>query len=222
MDDGALGPQTAGGRSQMGDARTIVLATRNPGKVSEIRDLLKGLGTKGPGITLVSADEIQGAPEVEEDEPTLKGNAGKKALALHRHTGLPALADDTGLEVRALDGAPGVHSARYASPACDAGANRAKLLNELSDAGDRSAQFRTVMAFVDENDTRNFEGLCKGVVALEERGSQGFGYDSIFQPDGYSETFAELSPEEKNEVSHRGDALEKFILYLTKIFATSN
>ena len=188
---------------------TLVLATRNPGKVAEMRALLADLP-----VVLRSAAEIDGAPEVEEDAPTLEGNALKKARALHAHTGLPALADDTGLEVDALGGAPGVHSARYAGPAAADATNRARLLRELGGTADRTARFRTVIAFVEEGGVRTFEGTCEGHILHEERGTGGFGYDALFVPEDYDRTFAELPPDAKNAISHRGRALRAFTHYL--------
>ena len=187
----------------------IVLATRNPGKVAELRALLADLP-----VDLVSASEVEGAPEVDEDAPTLEGNAQKKAWALHAHTGLPALADDTGLEVDALGGAPGVHSARFAGPDADAEANRIRLLRDLAGADDRAARFRTVLAFADGGDVQFFEGICEGRITNVERGEGGFGYDALFQPEGETRTFAEMPAEAKNRISHRGRALEGFAAYL--------
>ena len=186
-----------------------MLATRNPGKVAELRALLEDFP-----VTLVAASDVEDAPEVSEDLKTLAGNARKKAWTLFQHTGKPSLADDTGLEVRTLKGAPGVRSARYAGPACDEADNRAKLLQKLEGEEDRQAQFRTVMAFVAGDNVRYFVGTCVGTITREERGSKGFGYDSIFQPMGENRTFAEMPPDEKNAVSHRGRALEKFRMFL--------
>ena len=188
---------------------TIVLATRNPGKIAELRALLADLP-----VELVSAAEIADAPEVEEDAPTLEGNARKKAQALRLHTGLPALADDTGLEVDALGGAPGVRSARFAGPDADDAANRARLLRDLDGAADRAARFRTVLAFADGEDVRFFEGVCEGRITDTERGEGGFGYDALFQPEGKTRTFAEMPAEAKNAVSHRGRALRAFADFL--------
>jgi XTP/dITP diphosphohydrolase len=186
----------------------LVLATRNPGKVAELRALLAELP-----VEIVSAAET-GAPEVDEDAPTLEGNARKKALALHAHTGLPALADDTGLEVAALGGRPGVHSARYAGPAGDDAANRQRLLADLTGAA-RSARFRTVLAFADEaGEVHLFEGECSGAITEAERGENGFGYDAVFVPEGEVRTFAEMTREAKNAVSHRRRALDAFAAWL--------
>ena len=187
----------------------IVLATRNPGKVAELRALLADLP-----VDLVSASEVEGAPEVEEDAPTLEGNAQKKAAALHAHTGLPSLADDTGLEVDALGGAPGVHSARFAGPEADADANRLRLLRDLDGADDRAARFRTVLAFADGDEVKFFDGVCEGTITEVERGEGGFGYDALFQPEGEARTFSEMPAEAKNAISHRGRALRAFAAFL--------
>ena len=197
----------------MEPAFIIVLATRNPGKVAEIRALLADVP-----VELLAAADVKGAPDVDEDAPTLEGNAGKKARALHTHTGLPALADDTGLEVDALGGRPGVHSARYAGPAATDDANRARLRRELAGVSDRAAQFRTVVAFAEAGTVQYFEGVCKGRLLDEEQGTGGFGYDALIVPDGETRTFAELTPAEKNALSHRGRALRKFAAYLRERF----
>ena len=189
----------------------LVLATRNPGKVAELEARLDGLG-----VELVTAADLD-APEVEEDADTLRGNAEKKARALFVHAGLPALADDTGLEVDALDGAPGVFSARYAGPEADVEANRRKLLAELAGAPGRTARFRTVLAYVDADGARFFDGVCEGLIATEEAGTAGFGYDSVFRPtDGDGRTFAEMDAAEKNAISHRGRALDAFSRWLAE------
>ncbi len=189
--------------------KQIVLATRNPGKVAELRHALSDLG-----ITLLSAADFLDVPPVEEDADTLAGNALKKALALHTHTGLPALADDTGLEVDTLNGRPGVYSARYAGPAEDPVANRALLLQEMDGRPDRAARFRTVMALAVNGTVQYFEGTCEGEILDHERGEGGFGYDAVFQPAGLDRTFAELSKSEKNAISHRGKAVRAFIEHL--------
>ena len=187
----------------------LVLATRNPGKVSELAARLADLD-----VDLVSAADL-GAPPVEEDADTLAGNAEKKARALFAHAGLPALADDTGLEVDALDGRPGVHSARYAGDDADDVDNRRKLLAELAGAESRTARFRTVLAYVDGDGVRTFDGVCEGAITRAESGTGGFGYDAVFRPaqaDG--RTFAEMSADEKNQISHRGRALDAFVTWM--------
>ncbi|MEM6647032.1 MAG: RdgB/HAM1 family non-canonical purine NTP pyrophosphatase [Bacteroidota bacterium] len=193
---------------------SLVLATRNSGKVKEMRSLLNQLP-----LTLHAVSDFPDAPLVEEDAPTLKGNAHKKAEALFIHTGFAALADDTGLEVEALDGQPGVHSARFASPDATDGDNRRHLLAQLDGHGNRAARFRTVIAFVEQEGTHYFEGVCEGHILDAERGDGGFGYDALFQPVGYDCTFAELSREEKNAISHRGRAVRAFVAFLQRRYA---
>jgi XTP/dITP diphosphohydrolase len=189
----------------------LVLATRNPGKVAELAAALEDLP-----VALISAADV-GVPEVEEDADTLRGNAEKKARALHAFTGLPALADDTGLEVDALGGAPGVFSSRYAGAEGDAEANRRKLLADLAGAPSRAARFRTVLAFADADGVRFFEGVCGGLIATEEAGTGGFGYDALFRPaEGDGRTFAEMTTEEKNRISHRGRAVAAFVAFLSE------
>ena len=200
----------------------LVLATRNAGKVAELRARLAGLP-----VELVTAAEV-GAPDVPETADTLRGNAELKARALFEHTGDAALADDTGLEVDALGGAPGVRSARYAGEDASDAENRARLLAGLAQAaqrgdGDRSARFRTVLAYADASGVRFFDGICEGTITAEERGTGGFGYDAVFDPaDGDPpevspqdrRTFAQMTADEKNGISHRGRALDAFAAWL--------
>jgi len=189
---------------------TLVLATRNPGKLAELQALLADLP-----VTLRAATDFPGAPEVVEDAETLEGNAVRKARALQAFTGLPALADDTGLEVEALEGAPGVHSARFAGPAATDAENRALLLERLQGITNRRARFRTVLAFAPDARTIHlFEGVCPGWILEEERGSGGFGYDPLFVPEGHVQTFAEMPIDAKNRISHRGKALRAFATFL--------
>jgi len=190
---------------------SILLATRNAGKVAELARRLEPLG-----IDLRSAADLPDAPDVEEDADTLVGNAVKKAAELSRAAGgVPALADDTGLEVDALDGAPGVRSARYAGEPSDDAANRALLLRSLAGETDRRARFRTVLAFDDGDAVHTFDGVCEGHILDGERGDGGFGYDRLFVPDeGDGRTFAEMSADEKNRISHRGRALDAFVDWL--------
>ena len=186
----------------------LVLATRNPGKVAE-------LAARLDGVDLVPAADL-GAPEVVEDADTLRGNAEKKARALYDHTGLPSLADDTGLEVDALDGAPGVWSARFAGPGADDAANRRLLLDRLGDTPDRAARFRTVLAYADDAGVRFFDGVCEGAITEAEAGTGGFGYDAVFEPaEGDGRTFAQMDTGEKNAISHRGRALDAFARWLS-------
>jgi len=193
---------------------TIVLATRNAGKLAELRARLGDLA-----VELVSAPDA-GAAEVEETGDTLEANALLKARALHAHTGLPALADDTGLEVDALAGAPGVRSARYAGAGATDADNRARLLTALADETNRRAHFRTALAYVDGAGEHIFEGVCAGAIAGAERGTAGFGYDSLFVPDeqppgaGARTTFAEMTAVEKNAISHRGRSVGAFVEWL--------
>lgn len=188
----------------------LVLGTRNPGKVAELRSLLEDVP-----VRLIAASDLDDPPDVAEEASTLQGNAREKAIAFHAHAGLPALADDTGLEVDALGGAPGVHTARFAGPNADTEANNQHLLEKLRGVEDRGAQFRTVVAFVeDENHVQFFEGVCAGRIAQAPRGDEGFGYDPLFIPEGEDRTFAEMTAAEKNAISHRRRALEAFGTYL--------
>lgn len=193
--------------------KTIVLASRNPHKIAELRQVLGPLG-----VELKSTGDFPELGEVEEDRPTLEGNAIKKARYVYGETGLPALADDTGLEVEALDGRPGVRSARYAGEGASDRENRLKLLEEMAGVKkeDRRARFRTVAAFVSRKGTHTFEGICRGEILEEARGEGGFGYDPVFRPEGYRKTFAELEGEEKNRISHRGRAIDAFLEWLKR------
>lgn len=189
---------------------TLFLASGNPHKIEELQQILESLG-----IQLKSTLDYPNAPDVEEDQPDLKGNALKKARFWFEKTGLPSIADDTGLEVEALNGAPGVYSARYAGVNVTYQDNVRKLLDELNDEQNRKAQFRTVIAYITNENEYFFEGVCKGEILTEQKGTKGFGYDPVFRPNGYKKTFAELDAEEKNKISHRGKALEKFLEFLS-------
>ena len=186
------------------------MATGNPGKLAEIRDLLDGLN-----VDLRSLEDFENLEPAVEDQPTLEGNAVKKARVVFEATGLAAIADDTGLEVDALSGAPGVYSARFAGPECSPVDNRRKLLELLKGIENRSARFRTVVALASSDGTLTFEGVCEGKIGTVERGTGGFGYDALFVPSGFRETFAEMNSKEKNEISHRGMALRKLREHLT-------
>jgi XTP/dITP diphosphohydrolase len=188
----------------------LVFATRNRGKLAELRGLVSELP-----IEVVAIDEVDAAvPEVEEDGLTFAANAAKKALAVSAATGLPALADDSGLEVDALGGAPGVRSARYAGPEADDDANNDKLLASLAGVADdaRTARFRACLALADRagrlgDEVRLAEGTCEGLILHEPRGSGGFGYDPLFYVPALGRTFAELGVGTKNDRSHRANAM---------------
>ena len=183
----------------------IVVATRNKGKVREIRDVFAG-----PGIELVDLAEFPDAPEVEEDGDTFEANAVKKARELALWCGAWALADDSGLAVDALDGRPGVLSARYAGEPSDPDRNNERLSAEMEGVQDRGARFVCVIALSDPaGEVRTVDGECRGVIAAERRGDGGFGYDPVFVPEGLTQTFAEVSAETKNSMSHRGRALRR-------------
>jgi len=184
----------------------VLVATRNRHKLEEIRQIFAL-----PGLELVAADEVPGLPEeVVEDAVTFEGNALKKARELCRASKLWTMADDSGLEVCALDNAPGVYSARYAGEPCSYPANNAKLLRELQGVEDRRARFRCAIALC-APDGREWtvDGCCPGRIIHESRGANGFGYDPLFVPDGYGQTFAELDGATKNAISHRGAALRR-------------
>lgn len=181
----------------------LILATHNPKKLKELKQLMDL-----PGLEIVSALDIPNAPEVLEDGLTFQENAIKKAVALAKLTGCWALADDSGLEVDALNGAPGVHSARYAGEPVKYAANNRKLLQALKGETNRKARFRCVIALASpEGETRCVDGTCEGVILDALQGRKGFGYDPLFQPEDYPQTFAEMDAQEKNRISHRGRAL---------------
>jgi len=188
----------------------LVCASANPDKVAEIRQLLDGV------VDLLPRPE--GVPDVVEDADTLLGNARLKAAALCAATGLPAVADDTGLEVDALDGAPGVYAARYAGEGCSSADNRSKLLTEMGGIDDRRAAFKTVAIVVwPDGSELHVEGVCPGVITAEERGDVGFGYDAVFQPDeGGGATFAQMDSDAKNAISHRGRAFRALLEQLER------
>ncbi|MBN1269216.1 MAG: XTP/dITP diphosphatase [Kiritimatiellae bacterium] len=183
----------------------LVLATRNPHKLREIREIFAL-----PGLEIVSALDFPDVPEVVEDGDTFQENAIKKAMVLAMATKHWALADDSGLEVDALGGEPGVRSARFAGEPVDYEANNRRLLELLKDESNRRARFRCVLALSSPGGrVQIVEGTCEGTITREARGSSGFGYDPLFVPDGYSRTFAEMDAAEKNKLSHRARALEK-------------
>ncbi|WP_304583208.1 RdgB/HAM1 family non-canonical purine NTP pyrophosphatase [uncultured Alistipes sp.] len=189
----------------------ILFATNNAHKLSEVSEVL------GDGFRLLTPRDCGVTEEIPETQPTLEGNALQKARYLHDRTGLDCFADDTGLEVAALGGAPGVRSARYATDGHDFAANNRLLLKNLEGTTDRRARFRTVIALILNGEEHFFEGIVEGRIIDAERGAEGFGYDPLFIPDGGDKTFAEMSAEEKNAVSHRGRAVRRLAAYLHSI-----
>ena len=191
----------------------LILASNNPHKVFEIKAVI------GNNIKIRTLNEIGFTDEIPENELTLQANAIFKARTIHRSTGLNVFSDDTGLEVIALDGAPGVHSARYSGEARDPEANIIKLLSNMQNVTDRRARFRTVIALIWENEEHLFEGVIEGEITKQPSGENGFGYDPVFKPAGYNKTFAELTDMEKNKISHRALATAKLINYLESQFS---
>lgn len=190
--------------------KTLVFATNNLHKLEEVRDILGG------SFRIASLKEIGCTDDIPETADTLEGNALQKARYVKDKFGYDCFADDTGLEVEALGGAPGVFSARYAGPGHDSEANMQKLLKELEGKTNRQAQFRTVVALLLDGEEYTFEGIVRGTILTERRGTAGFGYDPVFVPEGYAETFAEMGSEEKNRISHRARAVQKLADFLHK------
>ncbi|MBQ8307585.1 MAG: RdgB/HAM1 family non-canonical purine NTP pyrophosphatase [Alistipes sp.] len=186
----------------------ILFATNNAHKLSEVAAVL------GPDFTLITPREAGITEEIPEEQPTLEGNALQKARYLYERTGLDCFADDTGLEVEALGGEPGVHSARYATDGHDFAANNRLLLKNLNGVGNRRARFRTAIALILGGKEYLFEGIVNGHIAQCESGAEGFGYDPLFIPEGEIQTFAEMSAEAKNAISHRGRAVRKLADFL--------
>ena len=192
----------------------MVLATRNAGKAAELQGLLRA--RYGAKITLLTLSEIGFEGDIEETGQTFAENALLKARAAAAASGKIGLGDDSGLVVPALGGAPGIYSARYAGEPADFAKNRAKLLAALAGISNRRAQFRTVVSLILNDKTYFFEGIVTGRIIAEERGVGGFGYDSVFVPDGYDKTFAELPAAVKNSISHRARAMEQLNNFLTQ------
>lgn len=185
----------------------IVFATHNKNKLNEVKNML-------PHIELKGLTEINCLEEIPETATTLQGNSILKANYITENYGLNCFADDTGLEVTALNGEPGVYSARYAGEENDAEKNMAKLLKNLEGITDRSACFKTIITLNLNGEQYFFEGICEGEILTSKKGGKGFGYDPIFQPKGFSTSFAEMSIEEKSSISHRGLAIQKLIAFL--------
>ena len=189
----------------------LVFATNNQHKLRELQQIL------GNSIELLSLNDINCTDEVPENQETLEGNAAEKAFYIYNKFGYNCFADDTGLEIDALNGAPGVYSARYAGEEKSAANNMAKVLREMEKINLRKARFRTVISLVIDGQEKQFEGIVEGEILRTQQGAAGFGYDPIFSPEGFSESFAEMSAEAKNKISHRGRAVEKLVDYLKNI-----
>jgi XTP/dITP diphosphohydrolase len=192
--------------------RQIVAASNNRHKIAEIRPLLE------PDFRVLSLEEIGCFQELAETEATLEGNSLQKATYVYEHFHMPCFADDTGLEVEALNSAPGVFSARYAGDHRSSEDNIGLLLKNLDGKPDRNAQFRTVITLIGLDGIQQFEGVSKGVILTESRGTGGFGYDPVFQPEGFKKSMAEMTLQEKNLISHRSAATQKLIAYLKNYY----
>lgn len=192
----------------------LIFASHNNYKFNEVKKILP------PHIELLSLTDVDFYTEIEETENTLEGNALLKANTIYKELNLNCFADDSGLLVDALNGEPGVYSARYAGSQKNDNDNIEKLLAKLTNSTNRKAHFKTVMALVINGNAFLFEGIIKGAITHEKRGTNGFGYDPIFVPDGYSQTFAEMNAETKNSISHRGVALKKLMDFLKTTLLT--
>jgi XTP/dITP diphosphohydrolase len=188
--------------------QTLVLATGNPHKVEEIQEVLAGR------FQIKGLKDINCPTDLPETSDTLEGNALQKARYVYEHYQLSCFAEDTGLEIEALGGEPGVYTARYAGPQKDPDDNMSLVLQKLRDKTNRRARFRTVVALIIDGREHTFEGIVNGTIAYQKQGSGGFGYDPIFIPEGYEQTFAQLPSSEKNKISHRGRAVRKLIVFL--------
>ena len=189
----------------------FIFATHNKNKLIEVKSLIPS------SITLLSLDDINFQNEIEETSTTIEGNALLKAQTIYKQTGINCFADDSGLLVDALNGAPGVYSARYAGAQKNNEDNLQKLLFDLRNIETRDAHFKTVMALIIDGKDFLFEGIINGKIISEKIGTHGFGYDPIFVPNGYTETFAQLSSEIKNTISHRARALQKMLAFINTI-----
>ena len=186
----------------------LVFATNNQNKLKEVQEMLMN------SIEILSLKDIKCFDEIEETETTLEGNAKLKADYITKNFGYNCFADDTGLEVESLEGKPGVYSARYAGKPRSSENNMQKLLSELNEVDNRKAQFRTAICLNIDDQQFLFEGICRGKILTEKQGEKGFGYDPIFQPDGYNVSFAEMSSTAKNKISHRGLAIKRLVEFL--------
>jgi len=188
----------------------LVFATNNLNKLKEVQNLIP------EHVQLLSLAAIGCFEDIPETKRTMEGNAIQKANYIKEHYGYDCFADDTGLEAEVLNGAPGVYSARYAGEQRNANDNMNKLLRELEYKSNRKAEFKTVIALRIKNETHTFTGICKGQITATKKGDTGFGYDPIFKPLGFNKTFAELSLEEKNRISHRGKAVQLLVQFLNR------
>lgn len=189
----------------------LVFATNNKHKLEELQAIL------GNEIKLLSLKDIGCTEDIPEEQQTLEGNARQKSFYVFNKYAYNCFADDTGLEIEALNGKPGVYSARYAGDEKDAGANMNKVLRKLAKINNRKARFRTVISLVLNGVENQFEGIVEGEILYEKRGDSGFGYDPIFKPTGFKETFAEMNLANKNKISHRGQAVEKLVQYFKNL-----
>jgi XTP/dITP diphosphohydrolase len=187
---------------------TLCFATNNTHKINEIQALVDN------AHQLLSLSDIGCDEELAEDQATIKGNSHQKAQYVFDHYQIACFADDTGLEVEALNGEPGVYSARYAGPQRNAEDNMQLLLKNLQGKKNLEARFRTVITLITPTGTHQFEGILNGTITFDKRGTQGFGYDPVFVPEGYTQTLAELDLTEKNKISHRARAVQKLVLFL--------
>ncbi len=187
--------------------KQLVIASNNPGKIKEIKEIVQD-------IELLSLKDIGFSDEIAEPYHTFEENALTKAMTIHTFSCKNVMADDSGICVNALGGEPGVNSAYFAGLPRDDGKNLQKILDELEGKTDRSAYYKALICLVWNGEVHYFEGICKGTIITEPRGTGGFGYDPIFVPEGYDKTFGELPPEIKNQLSHRGKAVSKMIAFL--------
>ena len=189
----------------------LVFATNNQHKLEEVTKIISN------DFELLSLKDINSFEDIPETQDTIEGNASQKAFYIYEKYNLNCFADDTGIEIEALNGEPGVYSARYAGENCSFEDNVQKVLKKLEEKSNRKAQFKTIISLIIEGQEYQFEGIIKGTILKEKKGNSGFGYDPIFQPEGYNETFAELPSVEKDRISHRGIATKKLAEFLKKL-----
>jgi XTP/dITP diphosphohydrolase len=191
--------------------KKLIFATNNQHKLEEVSHLIKD------NYKIQSLKDINCFEEIPETSDTIKGNASQKSHYIYDKFGIDCFADDTGLEIEALDGRPGVYSARYAGEEHNFEKNMNKVLAEMNGITNRKARFKTVISLILNGEEKKFEGIINGVILTEKRGQEGFGYDPVFQPDGFDKSFAEMDLEEKNKISHRAIAVRNLVNYLNKL-----